>query len=417
MNNLKTILKEKKGTIVLLICAAILLAITLNLDKVSGFFSWLWNAFTPIVIGLAIAFVLNILMDFFSSKVFKHIEHNRLKTTLSLILSLLVIIFIIVAVILIVIPQLSESFRLLAQNIPEALEKLRATLENLTKNYPVLNDALSNFKTTTTDLSSSLTEFVKNVLPKTLSSTYSFAVSSAKGVLTVLIAILFSLYVLIFKKSLGQNSRELCYSFFSTKVANKILYIAHLLSAYFKDFIYGRVVNAICFALIYLVLGFIFRLPYTVMLTTIFAVFTIVPLFGALIAWIVGLFLITPTSIVSAIIFTIIFVIILLVTRNVIYPRVIGKSIGLPDFWVLFAIVIGGKLFGIVGILTAVPVFALIYTLIKEFVVKKVKEDPKKVDEMLNQPQWDNYNPETGLFEDKPVIIEDPLAPKETKKK
>lgn len=407
-------LKNKRFYIALLIGAGIILAIVLNLDKVGGFFSWLLNVFKPIIIGGCIAFVLNILMSFFSDKVFRFIHHNGLRTTLSLIVSIAIIFIIIIAVIGIVVPQLLDSFRLIAQKLPGALESLRASLEKLTQNFPALSDSLANLKTDTNSFNTELTNFFKSVLPNTINTTASVVVSSVKNVMTILIALLFALYILIFKSSLEKNSRELCYSLLPKKVANRTLYIFHLLSDYFRAFIYGRVVDAVCLAVMYLIPALLLRLPYTLMMTTLFAVFSIIPLFGPLISWGIGLFLISTVSIPQAILFTVIFVIILLITRNIIYPRVIGKSIGLPDFWVMFAVIVGGKMFGIVGMLTAVPVFALIYTLIREFVLKRVKENPEEVDEILNKSSWNTYNPETDLFEDHPVTIDDPLD--ETKK-
>lgn len=396
--DIKSLLKNKKFYLWFLIFAGIILAIVLNLSRVTDFIGWLYNAFFAIILGCCIAFVLNILTDFFTNKVFKWIRHNGIKTGLSIVLSLLVVIIIAITVIVIVVPQLLESFRLLAQHLPTALESLRVNLEKITQNYPALREGLVNLKTSSTSLSSSISNFFKEVLPNTLNKTYSFAMNSFHGVTTVLIALLFALYLLIFKGSLHKSSIKFCYALFSEKTANRILYIFHLLYDYFKAFIYGRVGSAICLAILYCIPALLFRIPYTLMMTTIFAVFSIIPLFGALVSWIIGLFLIATQSMLSAVIFTVIFVVDLLLVRNVIYPRLIGKSIGLPDFWVLFAVIIGGKLFGIVGMLTAVPIFALIYTLIDEKVQKNLKEKSSESNRFNSLPNWENYNPETDSF-------------------
>lgn len=418
MNSEKTSFwKSKKFTILLIICAAVALAIVLNLDKVGGIFSWLGNVFGSIILGGCIAFVLNILMDFFSNKVFKHIKHQGLQTTFSLLCAILVILLVIVGVILVVVPQLFQTFSLLAQKLPGFLKNTIATLENLTKNYPELSRALSSTRQTADSFGTSLMNFVKEALPKTLSQTYSVAAGSVRSVMTIAIALLLALYFLIFKKSLGKQSREFCYTFFKTKTANQILYVAHLLSDYFRAFIYGRVADAICVAILYLIPALLLRLPYTAMITTIFGVFSIIPLFGPLISWGLGLFFMLTSSLYHAIIFTILFVIILLVTRNVIYPKIIGEKIGLPDFWVLFAVIIGGKMFGIVGMLTAVPVFALIYTLVNQVMEKQMTEHPDEVKEILDKPDWDTYNPQTKLFEGQPVHYVDPINPPPEKKK
>lgn len=405
----KTFLKDKKGPILLIILAGIILALALNIDKIPNFFSWLGNVFFSIILGGCIAFVINILMDFFSNKVFKFIDHKGLKLTLSLLLSLIIIIAVIIAVILVVVPQLLDSFKLLVEKVPSAFATIRKSLSDLMEKYPALQSSLSNINSGTHTTSNTLVSFLKDQLPKTLSGTASLLSGSFHSVTTVLIALLFSLYILIFKGSLEKTSRELCYAFLSKKAANKTLYICHLLSNYFKDFIFGRVFSSVSMAVLYLIPALIFKLPYTLMMATIFAVFSIVPLFGALVSWIIGLFLIATESINSAIIFTIAFVIILLLVRNVIYPKVIGKSIGLPDFWVLFAVIVGGKMFGIVGMLTAVPVFALIYRLIAEAIQRRVNNNPEEADEILNKKSWDDYNPLTDEFENKPVELEDKL--------
>lgn len=408
-SNIKTILKNKKFYIALLITAGIILGIVLNLDKVSGFFSWLSNVFYPIILGGCIAFVLSVIMGLFSDYIFKNLSNQRLKNILSLLCSLILVVIIIIAVIWIVVPQLLNSFKLLYDNIIVVLNEVISRLEVVAKNNPNFMESLNNLKSSTGSFEKSLGVFFKTYLPGTLTSTVSLVVTSFKSLMSFLIALLFALYILLSRKQLEKTSRSICYAFFKEKVANQILYVFHLLKDYFTAFIYGRVASALCLAIIYAVAALLFRLPNTLMMATIFAVFSIIPLFGALIGWIVGLFIIGTTGIYQAIAFTIIFVIDLLVVRNLIYPKLIGKSLGLPDLWVMFAVIVGGKAFGILGMLTAVPIFALIYTLIKEAILRRVNNNSKEAEDILNKPNWDTFNPLTSEYEGKPYKLDNPL--------
>ncbi len=389
-------MKKYKNTIYLVLFIAVCLAIVLNIRTVLGVFPWLWHVFEVLVIGGCIAFLVNIIMDFFSHKVFTpdRILNDKLRKTLNLLVSLLVIVLVLVLVTLIIIPQLFDTFRLLFERLPSALDEIRVFLEDHTRFSASLQNLLSELKTHADSISSSTSDIIKSTLPKTFSA----ASTGVHSVMNFFIALIFAIYILLSKNFLMENGRKLCYAYLPKKWANEVLYIIHLTSRNFKDFIYGRFVDALSMAVLYLIGALIFRIPDALMITTMIAVFCLIPLFGALIAWIIGVILIITVSPIKAIIFTVLIVVIMLFARNVIYPRVIGTSIGLPDIWVLAAIIVGGKMLGLMGMIVAVPVFGVIYSLFKTNEEKRISSREIAEAEYSNQPNWKEYDPKSMEF-------------------
>ncbi len=381
------------------ILAFFLLAIVIYAKHFGSIVIWIWNAISSLVLGGCIAFVINILMSWFDDKVFYRISNPKIARTLSLVCSLLIILIVFVVLILIIVPQLIEALRSLAVKIPGILNYLETELANITSRYPALSRRITDTKLSTSTFSNSISRFLKDDLPKTLTGTFSIVSKTTKSITSIAIAILFSLYLLMYKESLKKQSEEIVYALFNKAHANRIFYIAHLTSDDFKYFIFGRVLDAFIMAVAYLIISLILRLPYSLMITSIIAVFSIIPLFGAIICWGIGFFLIVTVNVFQAIIFSVVILSILFITRNFIYPKLIGDSLGLPDLWVLGAVAIGGKLFGLIGMLTAVPIFSVLYRLFSEFVQRKLKQkDVKVVNTTFN---WTEYDPETNEFDKK----------------
>ncbi len=398
MNFLKKL--DRKYWFVLVLFAAVLLALIVYAPQVSGFFSWIWNAISALVIGACIAYVLNILMDFFSERVFGFLLNPKLRRILSLVCAILTLLIVFIALALIVIPQLVQALELLARKIPGALDALQNAVTTLTQRFPALSNSLNRTRASGGTLSRTVTNFLRNELPKTLSGTFSFVSQTFKSVMSFFIAVLFALYLLMAKKSLYRQVKKIVYGLLPEKYANETLYIFHLTNEDFRAFIYGRVFDAVLMAIAYGIIAFIFRLPYTLMIVSIIAVFSVIPLFGAIISWGIGFFLIVTVNFLQAVLFSVIILSILFITRNFIYPRLIGSSLGLPDIWVFAAVVVGGKLFGLPGMLTAVPIFSVLYRLASEFVNRRLSLDPKKERDVETPINWERYDPETEEFKD-----------------
>lgn len=408
MNGKENFKQKKKFYYSLILFAGIILLIVMNFQKFLGVLSWIWAVFKPLVIGGCIAFVVNVLVDWLEKVVFtkNRIKKKGLRNTLCLITAIILVVLLFIAILWIAIPQLITSFRLLAERIPRALHTFTHFLRTMTDQYPFLETIATDIDSNSSDLTSDAMNYFKNVLPQTITQTVRIASSTVGAVATLIIGLMFSLYLLGYKDKFQKQCRQLAYSYLPEKRANQLLYIAHLTSDNFRAFIGGQCIEAVILAIMYSALALLFRLPYTFMIATVFAVFSLIPLFGAYIGWGIGAFLIITVNPWQAITFTIIFILVSQIEGNFIYPRIIGSSIGLPGIWVLAAVTVGGNMFGIAGMIAAVPIVALFYTLISENSQKRLRSHPDKVEEIIHKPSWHNYNPETDQFEDKPVHLE-----------
>lgn len=387
----------------------IIAIIVLNFDRIFSWLGWLVGVFSPLILGGCIAFVLNILMHSLERRVFKFIKKESLRKTISLVTAFILLIILVIAIIAIAVPELIRSIELLTDSLPRAYENFKTLIYNYAKDNPQLEDFIKNLTKETDSIQSIITNFLKNDLPRTLTTTVSFASHTFGMVFSWVIGFMFSIYVLTYEEKLGRQARQLVFTYLPENRANQVLYICHLTSKNFKAFIYGQVLEAIILFIMYIAVATIFRLPYSFMIATMIGVFSLIPLFGGYIGWAIGIFLILPINPLQALYFTIIFFVISQVEGNFIYPRIVGNSIGLPGIWVLAAVTVGGNMYGIIGMIAAVPIAALFYTLISENSQKRLRGKKRLIKRILNKPNWENYNPETDKFEDKPVHLKNVL--------
>lgn len=401
----------KKSWYKLVLFAAFLLLIVLNFSGVMGILGWLWAIVYPLILGGCIAFVINILMQWLSVKVFtkKRIKKESLRTLLSLLCAILIIVLIVVVSLWIVIPQLIHSFTLLANSIPSMIRASREYIERLAASYPEFRTVSSALESRSEGFGNDLSNFLRERLPNTLLQTYAAASHTFGAAATLLIGVMFSLYLLTYKRKLGRQTRQLVYTYLPEKWANRVLYIFHLTSKNFDAFIFGQCLEALILFAMYVVVALIFRLPYSFMIATIIGIFSLIPLFGAWIGWVIGVILIITVNPWQALTFTIIFFVISQIEGNFIYPRIVGNTIGLPGIWVLAAITIGANMLGIIGMIIAVPIAALCYTLVSESSQRILREKPGVIGHILHSPDWSHFNPETDEFEDHKVKLENVL--------
>lgn len=396
---------------VLVLAAA--LAGVLYLPKIVVFFKWIWGLILPLVVGGGIAFVLNMLMEWYAGKLYRRVERPVLRKLLSLLTALITIIAIFAAALWIVIPELVKSFDMMIKGIPDAVASVKIALSALVIKYPQLDSAIGGMFSD--ENVNALNHFLSNSFGDTLSSAYKTASDTLSSAVTFLIGLMFSFYILMDKEHLGRQMRQLIYTYLPETWARRFLYICHETSLNFQAFISSQCIEALILFTMYMIVALIFRLPYSFMIAVLIGVFSLIPIFGAWIAWAIGVFLIVMVSPWKAVTFSVIFLIISQIEANFIYPRIVGTSIGLPGIWVLAAVTVGTSMFGLIGTIIAVPVAALAYTLISEYSQKKLRAHPQEIADVCTPPDWKYYNPETNAFESKPVHLENVLStcPKE----
>lgn len=331
----------------------------------------------PFLIGAAIAFVLNIPMRAYEKHLFgksKNPKLLKLKRPLSIFLAVASVVLVMVLVTVTVIPQVTRTMIELGNEIPRFLVKAQSYLEQLFAAWPELLALLDEFEPSAINWDSmvnSVIGFFKNGLGSVLTSTFTVASSIIGGVVNSFVSLIFSFYILAQKEKLGNQVTRLLHAYCPQKMYERIMRVAELSAKNFNNFITGQCTEAVILGSMFVIAMAIFRFPYAVLVGVLIAFTALIPIVGAFIGCFVGTFLIMVDDPMKAIWFLVLFIALQQIEGNLIYPHVVGSSVGLPSIWVLAAVTIGGSLMGVVGMLVFIPIVSTIYALLREDVNKK----------------------------------------------
>lgn len=349
-------------------------------------FEWIGFAFGiifPFLLGGGIAFVLGVPMKFLEKRIF---GNRRLKDKkiaqkvarpVSLVLTIALVIGVIVLVMFVVIPELTQTVLSLGKNIQTFIPQAQRSLEELFINNTEVQAWLNSLNLDVGQLLDSAVAFFQNGAGNVLNSTFSAIGSILSGVATFVIAFVFACYVLLQKEKLGVQVKKVMYAFLPDKHVDWFLEVCTLAAKSFSSFLTGQCVEALILGFMFFIVMSIFNMPYTLLIGVLIAFTALIPVFGAFIGCIVGAFLILVVDPVKALIFVIVFLVLQQIEGNLIYPKVVGTSVGLPSIWVLAAVTIGGSLMGVVGMLIFIPITSVVYTLFRASVYKRLRKKEK----------------------------------------
>ena len=363
----KETIKALRG---LMIFAALLVLAVLHLDKVFLTIGLILSILKPFIIGAAVAFVINIPMGAIETKLFtKKRRLSKWKRPFSVMLSILAVVQVFWAVYMLIIPQLGETVRELAVKIPAFLAEAVKVLQEISENNPQIQEYIAGLDVSTWDWNSILSKVANtlgNGIGNVLISTVSVAGSIFGVVFDAVVAFVFAVYLLMQKEALANQGGRVMRAYLPEKINTKIQYVLKLLHKNFSSFISSQCLEAVILGTLFVIAMTIFGFPYAVLIGTLIAVTALVPIVGAFIGCAVGAFLILVEDPILAIGFVIMFLVIQQLEGNLIYPKVVGNSVGLPAIWVLVAVSVGGSLVGVVGMLIFIPITSTLYTLLRE---------------------------------------------------
>ena len=374
----KTVLK----IIGIIAAAAIIFTALQNLTAVLEFLKSVSAIFMPFAVGAAIAFVVNVPMRSIEKHLFPENKRlDKLRRPFALVLTLLAIAAVVAAVMILVIPQLMTTVTNLnlGKRIPEFMGKVQIYIEGIFKDYPQIQSWISTLKLDWSGIMTSVSGWVQSGL----SSTLDVAANAVSGVVSAFIGFVFAIYILLQKERLGNQFKMILYALIPEKAADRFLEIASQTSSTFSNFLSGQCLEAVILGCMFAVAMLILRMNYVVLISVLIAFTALIPLVGAFIGCFVGAFLIFMESPVQALVFVIMFLILQQLEGNLIYPKVVGESVGLPAIWVLFVVTIGGKLMGVFGMLIMIPASSVVYALFREFVVKRLRTRSTRVQKMF----------------------------------
>ena len=339
----------------------------------------------PFILGGAIAFVLNVPMHFIEEKLFKNSDSKKNKKggprILSLIITILLVIGIMLIVVFVVFPKLGSTFITLGKSIQEFLINVQIWLEELFENNKEILKSIENIKIDWHKLFDSVISFFKMGAGSVLGSTVMVAKSIVSGLTTFAIAFVFAIYILLQKEKLAVQFKKVLYAYVKTEHATRVLKVFSLTYKTFSNFLTGQCVEAVILGTMFVIAMSIFRMPYALLVGILISFTALIPIFGAFIGLFVGAFLILVESPVQALFFVILFLVLQQLEGNLIYPKVVGNSVGLPSIWVLAAVSIGGSLMGIVGMLIFIPIVSVIYALFRGHVYDRLDKKGIYMDE------------------------------------
>lgn len=377
-NNMKKILALIAFTVIL--CALLI--------NFSAFLQWLgfiFGVFYPFILGGAIAFCLNIPMRFFERKLFLERTNRprgqklqKAARPVSLVLTLLCLVGVLALVVGVVVPQLVTTFASIAEAMKTFLPEAQLWLEDVFSGRKEIVNLISSIRLDTMDWEKWLgmiKDFAVSGAGSVLSYTLNTTVTVVNSTVNFFIAFVFSIYVLTQKEKLARSFTKLARAMFKKNIFEKILHICSLSHTTFSKFITGQCVEALILGTMFFVSMSIFRFPYALLVGIVISVTALIPIVGAFIGCLIGAFLILIVNPMQALAFIILFLVLQQIEGNLIYPHVVGNSVGLPSIWVLFASMVGGSLMGIAGMIIFIPLVSVFYSLLREWVNQRLAEE------------------------------------------
>ncbi|MGI5988533.1 MAG: AI-2E family transporter [Dysosmobacter sp.] len=382
--------KENLRGLLLVVCGGIAFySLLQNLPAVAMAVGWVLGILGPFLLGGAMAFILNVPMRAIERRLFpvrpgKQVKGRR---PMALLITLLAVIGVLVLASSVIGPGIAEAVRSLAAQVPAAAERLWAQISRLEQYLPMLESLLADWNMEDwKNITQKAAELLQTWGGGILSSGSMVIGGVVSGVSTFVIALIFSFYILLQKEKLGRQGRQVLYALLPERRADRTLEILRLSSRTFSSFLSGQCLEACILGTLFVVSMTIFRMPYALLVGVLISLTALIPIVGAFIGCGVGALLIAIADPWKALGFIVLFLVLQQVEGNLIYPHVVGSSVGLPSIWVLAAVTLGGSLMGILGMLVFIPLCSVLYALFRDYVKTRLSQRHVPVHKWRDDP-------------------------------
>ncbi len=351
-----------------------------NLSAIGSCLAELLSLFMPFIIGGVIAFIFNVPMRCIERHIFTKEKYNTpqmrmLKRVISYVLTFMLILAVIITAILVVVPQLAMTISDVISTVPQAAANFSNWLLKRMSEYPQIEEKIKSITIDWNGVFNSISSFMSNgIIGKVINGGIGAVSGIVSGVTSFFIGFVFSVYILFQKEKLSRQIKKIMLATLPDKATDKIIQIARLADSTFASFLSGQCMEAVILGTMFVISMSILRMPYAVLIGVVISVTALIPIVGAFIGCAVGVILIGLTNPLQALAFVALFLILQQIEGNLIYPHVVGNSVGLPGMWVLVAVSVGGSLFGIMGILTFIPICSIAYALLREFINNRLEK-------------------------------------------
>lgn len=382
--------KKFMRRVFLLIAGSILFAwLILDTKRASAVFDTVWKLISPFVVGAGIAFVFNVPMRAIERQL-ADIRKEGLRRGMAIVFTIFCLILVIMVVFELLIPQIQLTIDALSARIPSFINRTAAKLTEVLADYPDLGPWLQEtLKLDSLNLQDLLTNaltFLWEQVSLVMGGAVNVIGSVTGAIVNAVVAIAFALYCLARKEILARQGRRILYAFLPESTVDEIIRILRLVNSTFSNFISGQCLEAFILGCLFAVAMALFKMPYIPLVSVVIAVTALIPVVGAFVGCIVGAFFILVDDPFQALTFIAMFLVIQQLENNLIYPRVVGTSIGLPGMWVLVAVTVGGGIMGVGGMLLMIPLASVCYTLAREITDKRLAERNIPEEKLMDQP-------------------------------
>jgi len=380
-------------TIITFTICVLIVALVLRFSQVASFLSSCISAASPIVWGCVIAYLLNPIMQFCEKWLKKLIEkkkpYPRLCRGLATAAAIIVGLAVIAALIAVLVPQVIESILNIFNNIPSYMSNIQSFVSGVNSRLPEYPDVVAWINTTMEQLQDTLTDTINNILPKLGEWAVKLrdgAIGLIGGLKDFLIGFIIAVYLLIDKEKFITGTKKLTIAVFPKSASREILSLSRRINRSMSGFISGKIVDSIIIGMICFICMTVMQMDYSVLISTIIGVTNVIPFFGPFIGARPSTFLLRISTPSQCIPFIIMILVLQQFDGNILGPYILGDSTGLPSFWTVFAILFGGSMFGFAGMLLGVPVFAVIYAVVKEIIESLLIKKGLPVDDSYYAP-------------------------------
>ncbi len=362
-----------------LVAAVLVLAVT-RFDKLLGFAGRLWGIVIPLIMGAVMAYVLNLIMKVVEKWYFPKSKSKLVKATRRIVcifLSIFLILLIGFFIFRLVIPELVDTISMIWRWVPVGLERLQDILANYSDQIPGLEKWINSLEFDWNEIGKNMFRYFTSGVSDIVGSTISVVGTIGMGVTNFVIGLIFAIYILANKETLGRQLGKVAAAYCRPVLLNKIKSVIKVANETFSSFIVGQCTEAVILGSLCILGMLIFRFPYAPMVGTFVGATALIPVVGAYLGAVVGFIMILTVSPIKAVLFIVFIIALQQLEGNLIYPKVVGSSIGLPGMWVLAAVTVGGGISGIGGMLIGVPLTATVYKLIRSDVNKRIPDSAK----------------------------------------
>lgn len=347
-----------------------------NTDRVEKFFDFFKTLFAPFALGAGLAFIINVPMRAIENKLLR-IQKKTLRRIIAVVLTFVAVALVLFLVVQLLLPQVVTTVETLIQKMPGFASRVWNNIHG----YLEANPEILQWVETNTDFEQmdwmsyveKIVAWVSDKISGIVGGTFSAIGTVFAGVFNGVISFVFAIYCLFRKEILARQGRRLLYAFLPEHFCDETIRIFRLTSSTFSNFISGQCLEAVILGAMFAVSMLIFRMPYVPLVSVLVAITALVPIVGAFVGCGLGAFFILVDDPIKAVWFVVMFLVIQQIEGNVVYPKVVGRSVGLPGMWVLLAVALGGKLMGVAGMFIMIPVVSVVYTLLREITDRRLK--------------------------------------------